>query len=137
MLLHKFRKSKRGFSTVIAVVLSLVILVVIVANVVLWSYTMSQVDWEKAEEDVRIIEVTRATNATWFTFQNEGGVTVQLVSLWIDNATQHSRYDLNLFINAGDTLLYVRNGTNIPSEALVKVVTARGNIAVYSVKVST
>jgi hypothetical protein len=98
---------------------------------------MSQVDWEKAEEDVRIIEVTRATNATWFTFQNEGGVTVQLVSLWIDNATQHSRYDLNLFINAGDTLLYVRNGTNIPSEALVKVVTARGNIAVYSVKVST
>jgi hypothetical protein len=132
MLLHKLRKNKRGFSTVIAVVLSLVILVVVVANVVLWNFTMSQVDWERTKEDIQIMNATRIIGGTNFTFQNKGAITVQLVSLWIDNTTQHSRYDLNLFINAGDTLTYVRSDTNLPPNAVVKVVTARGNIAVYS-----
>jgi hypothetical protein len=132
MLLHKLRKNKRGFSTVIAVVLSLVILVVIVANVILWNYTMSQVDWERTKEDIRITNATRIIDGTNFTFQNKGALTVQLVSLWIDNSTQHSRYDLDLFINSGDTLCYIRNDINLPTKALVKVVTARGNIAVYS-----
>jgi hypothetical protein len=132
MLLHKLRKNKRGFSEVIAVVLSLVILVVIVANVILWNYTVSQVDWERTKEDIRITNATRIIGGTNFTFQNEGALTVQLVSLWIDNATQHSRYDLDLFINSGDTVFYIRNDINLPTKALVKVVTARGNIAVYS-----
>jgi hypothetical protein len=68
MLLHKLRKSKRGFSTVIAVVLSLVILVVVVANVVLWSYTLNQYDWERAHESLSLSATTRST---WFVVQNE------------------------------------------------------------------
>lgn len=71
MWLHKFRKNKRGFSTVIVVVLSLIILVVVVTNVVLWSYTMNQLDWEKMNEDVKITDVTRVTNSSWFTVENE------------------------------------------------------------------
>lgn len=71
MLLHRLRKSKRGFSTVIAVVLSLVILVVIVANVVLWDYSMSQIDWDRTKEDMRITNATSITNTTWATAKTE------------------------------------------------------------------
>jgi len=68
MLLHKLRKNKRGFSTVIAVVLSLVILVVVVANVVLWDYTMNQYDWEKLHEG---LSLTVTARSTWFIVQSE------------------------------------------------------------------
>jgi hypothetical protein len=67
-----------------------------------------------------------------FTFQNEGSSTSHLVSLWINNATYHNRYDVNIFINAGDILSYTRVDIILPNQALVKVVTERGNIAVYS-----
>ncbi len=68
---RRLKQNKRGASTIIAVVLSLVIIVVIVSNVVLWSYEMNQVDWEKNNEDVTITDVTRATNSSWFVAQNE------------------------------------------------------------------
>jgi hypothetical protein len=41
--------------------LSLVLIVVIVANVVLWSYQMNQLDWEKMREDISIVDVAHAT----------------------------------------------------------------------------
>lgn len=68
---RRFRQNKRGASTVIAVVLSLVIIVVIVSNVVLWSYEMNQLDWEKMNEDITITDVTRVTNSSWFVAQSE------------------------------------------------------------------
>ncbi len=37
--------------------LSLVILVIISANVILWSYQMNQLDWEKMQEDVNIVDI--------------------------------------------------------------------------------
>jgi hypothetical protein len=67
-LLHKLQKDKRGFSTVIAVVLSLVILVVVVANVVLWGYTLNQYDWERSHESLSLSATTRSI---WFVVQNE------------------------------------------------------------------
>ena len=68
---RRLRQNKRGASTVIAVVLSLVIIVVIVSNVVLWSYEMNQLDWETMNEDIDITDVTRVTNSSWFVAQNE------------------------------------------------------------------
>jgi hypothetical protein len=44
--------------------LSLVLIVVVVANVVLWSYQMNQLDWEKMREDISIANVTRVEE-TW------------------------------------------------------------------------
>jgi hypothetical protein len=117
---------------VIAVVLSLVILVAIVSNIVLWNYTLSQADWERSKEDIRILNATSVSNGTEFVFQNVGSVTCHLVSLWVDNSTQHSRFDLNLFIDAGERLSEDLNSVNLSNATLVKVVTARGNIAVYS-----
>lgn len=46
-MFRRLRRDRRGISNVIVVVLSLVIILAIVSNVVLWNYDMNQVDWEK------------------------------------------------------------------------------------------
>jgi len=69
--LKRFKRGKRGVSNVIVVMLSLVILVIISANVILWSYKMNQLDWEKMNEDITITNVTRVTNSSWFVAQSE------------------------------------------------------------------
>lgn len=72
-------------------------------------------------------------SGTIFTFKNEGPLTAQLVSLWIVNSTHHQRYDINLIINAGQTLTYTRDDISLASgEYLVKAVTRRGNTAAYA-----
>ena len=71
MWLHKLRKNKRGISTVIAVVLSLVILVVVVENIVLWSYQINQFDWERMHESLSLAVISRST---WFVAQSEYAV---------------------------------------------------------------
>ena len=69
--LKRFKHAKRGLSNVIVVMLSLVILVVISANVILWSYQMNQLDWEKMREYIKITDVANVTNSPWFTVQRE------------------------------------------------------------------
>ena len=68
-MLLKLKRDKRGLSNVLVVVLSLVILVVIVSNVILWSYQMNQCDWEKAQESIKILYVGQ--NSSWFVVQEE------------------------------------------------------------------
>ncbi len=58
-------------SNVIVVVLSLVILVIIASNVILWSYQMNQLDWEKMQEDVGISDVTLVNSSAWSAAQSE------------------------------------------------------------------
>jgi hypothetical protein len=65
--------------------------------------------------------------------KNEGSLTVHVVSLWVNNATVHKRYDVEVFINPGETLPYTRADVALPEgNYIIKVVTERGNIAVYS-----
>jgi len=46
----------------------------------------------------------------------------------------HQHYDIDVFINSGDTYSYVRDDISLPDgQSTVKVVTERGNIQVYSV----
>ena len=59
----RLKQDQRGISNVIVVMLSLVILVIISANVILWSYQMNQLDWEKMQEDINIVDVTRVGEA--------------------------------------------------------------------------
>ncbi|MDI6691534.1 MAG: hypothetical protein QME50_06720 [Candidatus Bathyarchaeota archaeon] len=70
-LLKKFRQAKRGVSNVIVVMLSLILIVLIVSNVVLWSYQMSQFDLERMQENIKIANVTRVTRSPWFTTKTE------------------------------------------------------------------
>jgi len=67
----RLKQDKRGVSNVIVVMLSLVLMVIIVGNVVLWSYQMNQLDWEKMKEDISITNVERINRSSWFTTQSE------------------------------------------------------------------
>jgi hypothetical protein len=66
-----FKRDKKGLSNIIVVVLSLVILAIIVVNVILWNYQMSQSDWERTQETFSVSSVSRLTRAQWFTTHTE------------------------------------------------------------------
>ena len=68
---RRLKRGKRGISTVIVVMLSLVLVVIIVGNVVLWSYQMNQVDMDRMQETLSLTNVTRVTRSPWFTAQTE------------------------------------------------------------------
>lgn len=74
--LRRFRRDRRGVSNIIVIALSFVIITLIVSNVVLWSYQMNQLDWEKMQESVKIFNVERITNSSWFTAQSEYAVNI-------------------------------------------------------------
>lgn len=129
----RLKNGKRGVSNVIVVMLSLVLVTIVVSNVILWSYQMNEFDLERNHEDLRITEVRALVNGTVFTFENSGSVTAHVVALWVDNSTQHQRYEMNLYVNSGDTVSYVAFDLNLPEKPyLVKVVTERGNVFVFS-----
>ncbi|MGC8999352.1 MAG: hypothetical protein ACP5JW_08245, partial [Candidatus Bathyarchaeia archaeon] len=65
--------------------------------------------------------------------KNAGPSTIHIVSIWVNDATLHKRYDADIFINSGDTILYQRSDISLPEgNYVVKVVTEKGNIAIYS-----
>jgi len=129
---RRLKRDRRGISNIIVIALSLVIILAIVSNIVLWNYEMNQVDWEKMRENVIITNVERVTGSQ-FTFENDGGLTVHLVSLWIINSTDHQNYDISVFVNSAETKNYLREDISLPTgNYTVKVVTERGNTAVYS-----
>ena len=130
---RRLKRDRRGISNIIVVILSLVIILAIVSNIVLWNYEMNQLDWEKMKENVSITNVQNAAYGSQYTFKNEGGLTVHLVSLWINNSTLHQRYNINVFVNSAETKTYLREDIPLPTGSYtVKVVTERGNMAVYS-----
>jgi hypothetical protein len=94
---------------------------------------MNQFDWERMQENVEIVGMTTTVNETTFTFQNRGSVTTDLVSLWIDNSTIHQRYDIDLYINAGESVNYTCTDiTLVDNASTVKIVTERGTISVFT-----
>jgi hypothetical protein len=135
MLLNitRLKNGKRGVSNVIVVMLSLVLVTIVVSNVILWSYQMNEFDLERNHEDLRITEAHASINGTVFTFKNSGSVTAHVVALWVDNSMQHQRYEMNLYVNSGDTVSYVNFDLTLPEKPyLVKAVTERGNVVVFS-----
>ena len=101
----RLRSDRRGVSNIIVVILSLVIMVVIISNVVLWNYQMNQLDWDKTREKIEITEVNFIhPRSIKLGFENNGPLTVHIVSLWISNSTWHQHEDADLFMNAGETV---------------------------------
>ena len=93
----------------------------------------NQADVNQTTVDIDFLAVRVVIDGTKFTFENEGSLTSHLVSLWINNSTYHQRYDMNVFINSADTISYIRSDISEPNKPYtVKVVTERGNIAVFS-----
>jgi hypothetical protein len=90
------------------------------------------IDQSKTTIDIDFLAVRADITGTVFVFQNSGSVTAHLVSLWIDNSTLHQRYDLNLYVNSGDIVSYVKFDLNLPEKPfIIKIVTERGNTAVF------
>jgi hypothetical protein len=84
--------------------------------------------------DIDFLAVRVVGNGSLFTFQNKGSRTIHLVSLWIANSMQHRRYDMDEFVNSGETSYYLRPDISLPfgSSFTVKVITERGNSAIYT-----
>jgi hypothetical protein len=114
--------------------LSLVLIVMIVGNVVLWSYQMNQVDLERTQETLTIANVTRMEpDGVSIDIKNTGAISLHIVAVWVTNSTVHQRYDADLFLNSGESETYNRTDITVPQDAfLAKVVTERGNMAVFS-----
>ena len=128
------KRGKRGISTVIVVMLSLVLIVMIVGNVVLWSYQMNQVDLERTQETLTITNVTK-TEPTGISVdvKNTGAFSLHIVAVWVSNSTLHQRYSADVFLNAGESAACNLTDIIVPQGVLLtKVVTERGNMAVFS-----
>jgi hypothetical protein len=83
--------------------------------------------------DIDFMGVRVKKYGTRCTFENVGGLTVHLVSLWITNSTDHQHYDISVFVNSAETKSYLREDISLPTGGYtIKVVTERGNTAVYS-----
>ena len=96
-----------------------------------WLFTLRKYTYPEPKVSIGEEEVLDA--GVLFEFRNTGSLTLQIVSLWINNSTRHERYDVSLFINSGEKISYVRSDIDLPDKPYtVKVVTERGNIAVYS-----
>ena len=76
VITRRLKREKRGISTVIVVMLSLVLLVIIVGNVVLWSYQMNQFDWERLNENVAITDVSHVNGSSWSVAQSEYAINI-------------------------------------------------------------
>lgn len=82
--------------------------------------------------DIDFLGIRATFDGANFTFKNTGSLTSHVVSLWIINSTNHRRCDADAFINSAETFSYIRADIPLPSgQYIVKVVTERGNIAVY------
>jgi hypothetical protein len=79
-IIRRLKREKRGISTVIVVMLSLVLVVIIVGNVVLWSYQMNQLDWEKMQERIDIVN-TQSINENWT--QNPTAYALKGATTWV------------------------------------------------------
>jgi len=92
-----------------------------------------QPDSTRTVIDIDFLGVRAVVNGVLFTFQNKGSRTTHLVSIWVNNSTQHKRYSADAFVNSGETMSYQRVDVSLPNgQYAVKVITERGNTATYS-----
>jgi hypothetical protein len=92
---RRLKRGKRGISTVIVVMMSLVLVVIIVGNVVLWSYQMNQVDMDRMQETLSLTNVTRITRSPWLTAQNEFAISSgsRLSGTYADTSSLNGPYE--------------------------------------------
>jgi len=90
-------------------------------------------DADQTTLDLDFLAIRVTLDGTMFTFENQGSSTSHLISLWVINSTNHQRYDIDVFINSGDVTSNLRGDISLPEKPfMIKVVTERGNVAVFS-----
>jgi hypothetical protein len=87
-------------------VLSLVILVTIVSNIILWSYQMNQLDWEKMHENFEIISAAPSDHSSWFSTSQEYVLSVGSQSSGTFSDTQSVDDSFETFVESALTFEY-------------------------------
>jgi len=89
-------------------------------------------DSTRTNVEIDYLAVRAIVKGTVFTFQNQGSRTAHLVSIWVNNATAHMRYETDLFVNSGETYSCTRLDIPLPDgQYTAKVISERGNTAVH------
>jgi hypothetical protein len=82
--------------------------------------------------DIDFLGVRVIISGTLLEIKNSSPLTIHIVAVWITDAAAHQRYDVDWFLNSGEPATYNMD-ISLPQNAFVaKVVTERGNIAVFS-----
>jgi hypothetical protein len=100
-----------------------------------WRMKVTGVKSSSAQFDLEVdlIGLQPPSGGPYFLFRNSGTLTSHIVSLWVINSSLHQRYDVNVYLNSGQDLVFYRDDIGIPSgQYTVRIVTARGNLAVFS-----
>jgi len=83
--------------------------------------------------NIDLLAIRVILKGSCFKFRNSGFLTAHVVALWvIDSANNHTRYEMNLFLNQREAITYWTDITWSSGSYVIKVVTARGNIAIVS-----
>jgi hypothetical protein len=81
---------------------------------------------------IDFIGVRVILNGISLDIKNSGAITVHIIALWIINATHHMRYNLDFFVNPGESATCMRVDIALPQgNFVVKIVTERGNIDTF------
>jgi hypothetical protein len=79
-----------------------------------------------------LIDLQPPSGGPYFVFRNNGTLTSHIVSLWIINSSLHQHYDVNIYLNSGQDLVFYRDDIDLPSgQYTVRIVTDKGNLAVF------
>jgi hypothetical protein len=83
--------------------------------------------------EIDFLAVRAIIDGTRLDLKNSSPLSTRIVAVWITNSTTHQRYNADLFLNAGEAATYIRADIKLPQDILLaKVVTERGNVAVFS-----
>jgi hypothetical protein len=83
--------------------------------------------------EIDFLAVRAIIDGTRLDLKNSSPLSTRIVAVWITNSTTHQRYNADLFLNSGEAATYIRADIKLPQDILLaKVVTERGNAAVFS-----
>jgi hypothetical protein len=83
--------------------------------------------------EIDFLAVRAIIDGTRLDLKNSSPLSTRIVAVWITNSTTHQRYNADLFLNSGEAATYIRADIKLPQDTLLaKVVTERGNAAVFS-----
>jgi len=142
---------QRGISTVVGAVF-MVLVILAGFNLIMWGVTYydnysavlserSRVEWEKMNEGFGLVDLRSDGGRFNITVVNTGSVTAHIVRLWVTNESStprwHRVYDIDYYIGPRETVTNIGQTLSLypvnTSSYTLKLVTERGNIAVFKV----
>ncbi|MEM3695165.1 MAG: hypothetical protein QXJ11_04325 [Candidatus Bathyarchaeia archaeon] len=93
----------------------------------------ASLDANQTTVDIDFFAVRTKVDGAQFSVKNSGSATAHIVSIWVIDSAVHRRYEANYFVNIGEVATCIRADIKLPEgNFIVKVVTERGNIAVFT-----